>query len=110
MWSILSRSGKWRTIRKKYLEHNNYCRCCGRNSQLQVHHIVPVSVDSSKELDESNLITLCSTYCHFVFGHFMSWNSWNPNVVEDCEAYLEKVKNKPVKIKALFYNSIFRKI
>ena len=42
------RSSKWRTVRDKYLKKNTKCISCGTNSNLQVHHIIPVSVDNSK--------------------------------------------------------------
>ena len=50
-----------------------------------------------KELDENNLITLCDgkSRCHLLFGHLLSWKSFNPNVVEDCKIWSEKINNRP---------------
>lgn len=62
---------------------------------LHVHHIVPFHVDPSKELDPTNLITLCGKYCHYTIGHLMDYKSWNPNVIEDCKIYSEKIKTRP---------------
>lgn len=103
MFSLLSRSYKWKKLRIKHLEQENSCRACSSVKNLHVHHIVPVHVDSSKEFEETNLITLCKT-CHFVFGHLMDWNSWNQDVIKDSEVYNNKVLNKPNKIKSQFYD------
>lgn len=92
-----TRSPKWSSVRKQHLEINNVCAACGRNKKLEVHHIEPVHLNPERELDPSNLITLCDDPCHFIFGHLMNYKSWNKNVVEDCCVYLNKVKNRPQK-------------
>lgn len=91
------RSPQWTSIRKQHLINNNYCAACGRSKKLEVHHIEPVHLNPEKELDITNLITLCDDPCHFIFGHLMDYKSWNKNVIDDCKVYLEKVKNKPYK-------------
>jgi hypothetical protein len=104
MFFLLSRSSSWRSVRNLFLKENSVCSACGSIRNLQVHHIVPFNVDKNKELDLTNLITLCRT-CHFVFGHLMTWNSWNIDVVEDCKAYRYKVINRPYNIKNQSYNN-----
>ena len=100
-WSLLSkftnygRSSKWKDVRKRHLEKQPFCQACGREINLEVHHIEPVHKNSSRELDPSNLITLCSNNCHFIFGHLMDYKSWNINVVQDCEQYLLKIQSRP---------------
>jgi hypothetical protein len=89
------RSSNWRKVRADHLIKFPYCSACGKTKDLEVHHIIPYQIDSSKELDPDNLITLCGTSCHFVFGHFMDWKSWNPNILEDSKAYYIAKKNKP---------------
>jgi hypothetical protein len=59
--------------------------------RLTVHHVIPVHVDPSLELDEKNLITLCGV-CHFVFGHFFSWRKFNESVREDVEHFRQKLE------------------
>lgn len=104
MFFILSnRSPKWSTIRKYHIDSQPHCQACGNYKNLEVHHIIPVNVDRSKELDPENLITLCKT-CHFVFGHLMDWNSWNTEVINDCRVYYKKVINKPYNIKGQSYD------
>jgi len=88
------RDSRWRKIRVKHVEDNPRCAVCGSESNLSVHHIVPVHVDRSKELCEENLITLCQNRtmnCHFIFGHLLNWTKSNPNVVEDAKLWSKKL-------------------
>jgi 5-methylcytosine-specific restriction endonuclease McrA len=90
------RSSKWTTVRKQHLKDNPNCAACGRNKKLEVHHIEPVHVNPDRELDPSNLITLCDNPCHLTFGHLLDYRSWNKDVLDDCVVYLNRVKNKPL--------------
>lgn len=93
----ISRSPKWNRVRSKHLKQHPCCAACGRSLKVEAHHIEPVHINPERELDLSNLITLCSTPCHIVFGHFMNWKSWNKNVVNDCSVYYDKYVNRPYK-------------
>jgi 5-methylcytosine-specific restriction enzyme A len=95
--SLATRSKDWPKVRKEHLKIQPSCMACGSNVNPEVHHIIPVHVDPTKELDKTNLITLCDKYCHFIFGHLMNYKSWNPNVKSDCELYLSKVQARPIK-------------
>lgn len=106
MWSVFSfskklryavRSPKWPSIRKEHIEKQPCCQACGSCKKPEVHHIIPVHVDPSKELDPDNLITLCDKYCHFVFGHFMNYKSWNENVENDAAWYFKRINSRPFK-------------
>jgi 5-methylcytosine-specific restriction endonuclease McrA len=90
-----TRSPKWSSVRKQHLKDNPCCAACGRCDKLEVHHIEPVHVNPNRELDPSNLITLCDSPCHMVFGHLMNYKSWNSNVASDCQEYLLKIKDRP---------------
>jgi len=90
-----TRSSKWPKIRAKHLEKQPCCAACGSCKKPEVHHIVPVHVDSSKELDPDNLVTLCDKYCHFAVGHLMNYKSWNDGVLEDAALFLSKIHNRP---------------
>ena len=94
---LYGRSSQWRKVRAKHLEGNPCCAACGRKDNLQVHHIVPYHLNPDLVLEPSNLITLCGKYCHFVFGHFMDWKSWNENVVRDSTLYLLAKRHRPHK-------------
>lgn len=87
----LVRSGRWPAVRRHHLEQEGECQCCGRDAELEVHHILPVHVGGG-ELDPENLITFCRD-CHFVVGHACSWSSWR----EDCRAAASKLRNGKVK-------------
>jgi len=91
----LSRSYKWRSVRNCYLKQNPHCAACGKDKKLQVHHIVPVSVDPSLELDYNNLITLCASPCHLLFGHLNDYRSYNKDVKKDCAYFLHKIRTRP---------------
>jgi predicted restriction endonuclease len=105
IYASITRSKEWSRVRKDFLSKNSFCSACGSIQKLEVHHIEPFHVNPSKELDENNLITLCKN-CHLVFGHLMDYKSWNINVIEDSKVYLDKVKNRPYKIKKMKYDSI----
>lgn len=90
-----NRSPRWSSIRKQHLKDNPCCAACNRCEKLEVHHIEPVHVNPSRELDPTNLITLCDSPCHITFGHLMNYKSWNPDVEIDCRKYLDKIKNRP---------------
>lgn len=94
-FTFLSRSSKWPKLRKEFLKAYPTCAACGSNKDLEVHHIVPVSIDPSKELQYSNLITLCSKPCHFLFGHLNNYKSYNKDVIKDCSYFLYKINNRP---------------
>jgi 5-methylcytosine-specific restriction enzyme A len=90
------RSPEWKDVRKLHLKEQSKCQACAKKSNLEVHHVIPVHVDKTLELDPANLITLCER-CHLVFGHLSDYRSWNENVIKDCEAYLNKIENRPYK-------------
>ena len=99
------RSSKWGKVRAEHIKKFPTCAACGSTIDLEVHHIEPVSVNPSRELDPTNLITLCSKYCHFYVGHLMDYTSWNINVIEDSKVYLNKVINRPYKIRSTNYEN-----
>ena len=58
-------SGKWRSIRKKYISSHPLCEKCKDDKMLtpasEVHHIIPLSRGGTN--DENNLMSLCKS-CH----------------------------------------------
>lgn len=81
------RSSKWGAVRAAHLLREPVCQACGRSKNLQVHHVIPVAFDKTRELDPENLITLCGDPCHLVFGHFLSYRCYNKHVREMVKAY-----------------------
>jgi 5-methylcytosine-specific restriction protein A len=94
--SVLSkpRSKEWSKVRSEHLKKNPFCAVCGNKKNVVPHHIVPFHIDPSKELDPSNLISLCegdSFNCHLFFGHFRNWAKHNPNISEDAKIWHDKI-------------------
>ena len=81
------RAADWRRIRAEHMEKEPACAACGRTHDLIVHHIIPVNVSPALELDLQNLITLCASPCHIVFGHFMSYRCYNKDVRKMAQEY-----------------------
>lgn len=89
------RSPKWKKVREEHLKKQPHCMACGSYKKPEVHHIVPVHIEPSLELDPNNLITLCDKYCHFIFGHLMNWKSFNEEIIKDSKYFVNKIKNRP---------------
>lgn len=93
----IARSPQWRRVRAEWLVTHPRCAACGnaRRSQLEVHHRVPFHVDASRELDPTNLITLCvdgpGVHCHLHYGHAGDWRLVNPDVDQAAAAALAMV-------------------
>lgn len=86
----IGRDKLWPLVREAHLEQNNFCSACGGDVKLQVHHIIPVHIDPTYELDSNNLITLCmgKDECHLNVGHLGSWKKTNINVESDARNIL----------------------
>jgi hypothetical protein len=92
------RSSLWPTIRDRYIKSNPKCAVCGSTKNVVAHHIIPFYINPNKELDETNLITLCegkTLNCHLLIGHLMCWKSYNKDVVEDCRQWNRKINERP---------------
>jgi hypothetical protein len=88
------RAGAWRRVRAAYLKKYPACAACGRTTNLIVHHIFPVAVAPELEFTENNLITLCETPCHFVFGHFFSYHCYNKDVRQMARQFRVKMSRR----------------
>ena len=57
-----------------------FCFACG-SSPVDIHHIIPVSVDPDKAADPVNLMSLCPN-CHIAHGHAgdASCHRYVPNI------------------------------
>lgn len=81
---VEGRSSKWAGVRKNHLTKHPLCTACGKNKNLEVHHILPFHLFPELELEESNLITLCDgNKCHIRIGHCFNWKAYNPFVIND---------------------------
>lgn len=68
--------GRWNALRDRVIARDDArCLLCGGSTYLQVHHIVPVTVDHERGLDIANLATLCKT-CHIEKAHGGRKDGW----------------------------------
>lgn len=92
------RSARWSEVRNRFLATHSKCEVCDTKgnllNQLNCHHCTPFHVDPTLELNPNNLITLCRVH-HFLFGHLMSWKSWNVDVRKDALDWSIKIKKRP---------------
>jgi len=91
------RSGKWRYRRRKHLKKFPRCAVCESKKKLEVHHIIPFSVDPSLELEDSNLVTLCENKkygcnCHLLIGHLGNYQRTNLTCLQDIDTWHKKIK------------------
>ncbi len=96
-----ARSSQWPKVRAEFLKTHPRCAVCGSTKKLEVHHIIPVHIDASKELDPNNLITLCESKkygvnCHLWFGHLGSYRRYNPFVARDANEWNIKLRRNVV--------------
>ena len=91
------RSSQWRAIREAHVLKEPVCVACGRTTNLEVHHIIPVSVSPVLECDPQNLITLCGSPCHIVFGHFMNYHCYNKDVRKMAHEYSKAIAKRKCK-------------
>lgn len=86
------RSGAWPRVRAEHLRREPACIACGRDRDLEVHHIRPYAKFPELELSPENLCTLCSEPCHLVFGHLLNFRTrYNVRVREDAARYLARL-------------------
>lgn len=82
------RSALWPRVSHAFLAKNPFCAACGGQKNLNVHHMVPFHLDSSKELDTGNFIVLCmdiGKHCHLMLGHGNNFKAFNPKIKHDAE-------------------------
>jgi hypothetical protein len=94
----MQRSPHWSKLREQWLVVHRHCAVCDTTDHLEVHHIEPFHVNPDRELDTSNLITLCEKpghSCHFVFGHFHDWYKYNPEVRSMAARYNLEQRSAP---------------
>lgn len=88
------RSSKWKAVRNNFIKEHGCCAVCGKTENLVVHHKQPFHLFPEKELDPTNLVTLCENdilNCHYVIGHLMEWTRYNPDIEEDIWIWKNKL-------------------
>ena len=108
-WSMVdpphasSRSPHWPAVRHRYLLAHPACEACGLTAGREVHHVLDYAHHPDRELDPTNLITLCRFH-HLHIGHDPdgpdgpkrpNWKASNPNVRRDAARMLAKTTLAP---------------
>jgi hypothetical protein len=88
------RASSWATFRKHVLAENRSCVVCGRPATI-VHHVKPVHLYPSLELDPSNCRPICCEEEHRILGHLLNYHSWNPKFDEDAARFRDSVRTRP---------------
>ena len=86
------RDSRWEEVRNRFVKLNPLCAVCCEK-KIEVHHIIPFFIQPELELDQDNFLSLCRTH-HFLFGHLLSWKSYNPDVKQDCATWMTKIKGR----------------
>ena len=90
----VKRSPKWPALRRKWLKKFSACAYCLGEVSLEVHHVLPFHLFPARELDETNLMTLCEAKgknCHLNIGHLGSWAKYNKKVQSECLAHRREI-------------------
>jgi hypothetical protein len=94
----MERSGRWKAVRDRFLSENEFCAACGCREKkfLNVHHIYPAHLFPERELDVSNLMTLCekpARSCH-LWAHAYSWRAYNQHAKVDAALLFQRVRER----------------
>lgn len=94
--SFKKRSPEWPKVRKAHLETHPACTACGKTKRVQVHHVDPYHLNPAKELDPTNLLSLCMGVkeCHLRIGHGDDFKAYNPMVLRHAKTALEKPEHR----------------
>jgi len=96
-WLLTPRSSRWPSVRGAYLERHPACEACGGTQNLEVHHVKPFHDFPMRELDMTNLMTLCMApdkECHLRVGHLGNWKKFNANARADAAQILAATPTK----------------
>jgi hypothetical protein len=79
-----ARSPAWRRVRDDHIAEHPTCAACGGRVRVQVHHVRPYHLYPERELDRTNLVSLCMgrRECHLLVGHGGSWSCYVATVRE----------------------------
>jgi 5-methylcytosine-specific restriction endonuclease McrA len=93
------RSPKWSALRRRHVAANPRCAACGRADSPEAHHLVPVQIAPERELDPTNLITLCGgkRNCHLAVGHGWNWQTYRPQAASLAGAMMGAAIVRPEK-------------
>jgi len=97
--SISKLKKKADVVFKKYIRtRDGRCLHCGRTTNLQASHTIPVSKGNRLRYDERNVITLCH-HCHLNWWHKnpLEGSKWFKETFPQDYEYLQFSKNERLK-------------
>ncbi len=95
----IHRSPKWPALEHEYKHEHPNCENCGSKTNVVVHHKIPVHVDATRELDKTNLMSLCENKtmnCHLMIGHAGNWQSYCADAQEFAAAFIARLRARPI--------------
>ena len=92
------RSPEWHKVEKAWLALHPLCAACCSTKLVQVHHKTPFHLDPKRELDTTNLISLCMgpLECHLKIGHSGNFKMFDPDVEADAAQCLRFPATRPI--------------
>lgn len=87
------RAPGWASLRNRFIAAHPRCAGCGAAASV-AHHVEPVSLNPSRELDAENLVPFCDR-CHLMIGHLGCWSSYNADAVADAAWWRAKLSRRP---------------
>jgi hypothetical protein len=83
------RDPKWKAFRRRWIygdanhQAHRECEACGSRLLPEAHHVEAFEHNPKRELDDTNLITLCHwKACHLHLGHGGDFHFYVPRVRE----------------------------
>lgn len=85
-WVTKNARHAWATtkVMRQYRKDHPKCAFCHRDKRVQIHHIIPVSVNDQLAAHYVNLLTLCAKRCHITVGHAGNYKNFVDNVKFIC--------------------------
>lgn len=93
---MAARSPQWAKLRDEFLREHPTCAACGSRDYIVPHHLMPVHLFPTLELDPANLLPLCegTRQCHFRIGHAFSWRHFNRFAAQDAALQLKRIRSR----------------
>lgn len=90
-----ARSPQWRYVEEAFVREHPLCDYGNHKptllNPLNVHHVDMFSKNPERELDPTNLQSVCRFH-HFYHSHFGNWKDSNPHTREDASLFTEELQ------------------
>lgn len=76
----------WKKKRKEIKAlYGGKCAVCGSTKNLQVHHIIPITILPELKLDNNNLIPLCERYHTLAHSGILNQTKLKSNIIRGAD-------------------------